>query len=427
MAQQRWLRIIPAALITYTIAYIDRTNISMALPSMSRDLHMSATQAGNAAGIFYWGYILLQVPGGHLANRWSAKRFIAILLAAWGVAAVGCGLARTWQELWVMRLVLGLTQGGVWSAMLVLVSHWFPRNERARANALWMVCAPLALILSSPLSGWILDHWTWRVMLMVEGALPFVWLAIWLTTVYDYPREARWISPDESAYLESTLGREVAQLEPIKPEPILRALVRPQVLLLVLIFFIRSIAELGFLFWLPSALKAARMLSNSTVGLLTTIPFMVGIVAMLLNSSHSDRTGERRGHISLAFGLGGVFLLAGLLARRQSPVLAFALICLTAIGLYGAQGPFWSIPTETLPRSVAGPAMGLVTGVGSLGGFFGPLAVGYLNKHTGSFAYGFGMIAVDLLIGSALTLLLNRAPAELSQRLPGFGATVTGR
>jgi sugar phosphate permease len=417
MPQQRWLRIIPAALITYTIAYIDRTNISMALPSMSRDLHMDAAQAGNAAGIFYWGYILLQVPGGHLANRWSAKRFIAILLAAWGVAAVGCGLARTWQELWVMRLVLGLTQGGVWSAMLVLVSHWFPRRERARANALWMVCAPLALIVSSPLSGWILDHWDWRVMLMAEGALPFVWLAIWLTIVYDYPRQAHWISSNESAYLESTLDREVAELEPLKPDPILRALVRPPVLLLVFIFFIRSVAELGFLFWLPSALKAARTLSNSALGLLTTIPFIVGIVAMLLNSSHSDKTGERRGHIALAFGLGGVFLLAGLLVSRQSPVLAFALVCLTAIGLYGAQGPFWSIPTETLPRNVAGPAMGLVTGVGSLGGFFGPLVVGYFNKRTGSFAYAFGLIAVDLLLGSGLSFLLNRAPAEVRQRV----------
>jgi sugar phosphate permease len=415
MSQQRWLRIIPAALITYTIAYIDRTNISMALPSMSRDLHMDATQAGNAAGIFYWGYILLQVPGGHLANRWSAKRFIAILLAAWGFAAVGCGLARTWQELWVMRLVLGLTQGGVWSAMLVLVSHWFPRRERARANALWMVCAPLALIISSPLSGWILDHWTWRVMLMAEGALPFLWLAIWLTTVYDHPRLARWISPNESAYLESTLDREVAELEPVKPDPILRALVRPQVLLLVFIFFIRSVAELGFLFWLPSALKAAKVLSNATVGVLTAIPFIVGIVSMLLISSHSDKTGERRGHISLAFGLGGVFLLAGVLLSQQSPVPAFVLVCLTAVGLYGAQGPFWSIPTETLPRNVAGPAMGLVTGVGSLGGFFGPLLVGYFNKHTGGFSYGFGLIALDLLIGSGLSFLLNPAPAEVRQ------------
>ena len=420
MPQQRWLRIITAALITYTIAYIDRTNISMALPSMSHDLHMDAAQAGNAAGIFFWGYILLQVPGGHLANRWSAKRFIAMLLTAWGVAAVGCGLVRTWQELWVMRLVLGITQGGVWSAMLVLVSHWFPRRERARANALWMICGPLALIISSPLSGWVLDRWDWRVMLMAEGALPFLWLAIWLTAVNDYPRQARWISPDERDYLESTLEHELAELEPVKPDPILLALVRPQVLLLVLIFFIRSYAELGFLFWLPSALKAAKVLSNTTVGVLTTMPFMVAIVSMLLTSSHSDKSGERRGHIALVFGLGGVFLLAGVLMSRQSPLFAFVLLCLTAVGLYGAQGPFWAIPTETLPRNVAGPAMGLVTGIGCLGGFFGPLAVGYLHNHTGGFSYGFGLLAVVLLIGSCITFLLNPAPSEVRERVAGL-------
>jgi sugar phosphate permease len=415
MRQRRWLRIIPAALITYTIAYIDRTNISMALPSLSRDLHMDSAQAGNAAGIFFWGYLLLQVPGGHLANRWSAKRFISILMVAWGVAAVGCGLVRTWRELWLMRLLLGITQGGVWSATLVLVSHWFPRHERARANALWMACAPLAIIVSSPLSGWILDRWNWRVMLIAEGTLPFLWLAIWLTSIYDHPREAPWICADEREYLESTLELEAAELEPVIPDPILRALVRPQVLVLILIFFIRSCAEIGFLMWLPSALEQAKKLSNAGVGGLFTIPFIVGIISMILNSWQSDKTGERRGHMSVAFALGGVFLLGGVLMSRQRPALAFVFVCLTAIGTYGAQGPFWAIPTETLPRNVAGPAMGLVTGVGCLGGFFGPLAVGYLNKHTGSFVYGFGLLGVVLLIGSAVCFLLNplRAPAKV--------------
>src|ERR1700752_1177284 len=138
--KQRWLRIVPVALVTYTIPYIDRANISMALPSLRHDLHMDAAQAGNVAGIFFWGYLLLQIPGGHVANRWSAKRFIAILMLSWGVAAVACGLATSWRELWVVRLVLGVTQGDVFAATLVLVASWFPRHERARANALWMIC-----------------------------------------------------------------------------------------------------------------------------------------------------------------------------------------------------------------------------------------------------------------------------------------------
>jgi ACS family tartrate transporter-like MFS transporter len=139
------------------------------------------------------------------------------------------------------------------------------------------------------------------------------------------------------------------------------------------------------------------------------------MISMLLNSWHSDKSGERRGHTSLAFGLGGVFLLAGVLMSRQWPVLAFGFVCLTAIGTYGHSGPFWSIPTETLPRNVAGPAMGLITAIGNLGGFFGPLAMGYLNRETGSFLYGFGLLGIGLLVASALCFLLNpsRAPATV--------------
>src|SRR5580692_11341573 len=266
MPQQRWLRIIPAALITYTIAYIDRVNVSMALPALSRDLHMDSAQAGNVAGIFFWGYLLLQIPGGHIANRWSAKRFISILLFAWGIAAVGCGLVRTWHELWIMRLLLGITQGGVFSATLVLISHWFPRGERARANALWMICGPIALIISSPLSGWILDHWNWRVMLISEGALPFFWLIVWQAVIYDRPRDAKWISLSEREYLQSTLEQESMDGELHDRGSLLRALIYPQVLLLTAICFLRNIADFGFLIWLPAALENAKKLTNTMVG-----------------------------------------------------------------------------------------------------------------------------------------------------------------
>ncbi len=415
MPQQRWLRIIPVALIMYMIAFIDRTNVSMALPSLSRDLHMDPLQAGNVAGVFSWGFLLLQIPGGHLANRWSAKRFISILMVAWGIAAVGCGLVRSWQELWIMRLLLGITEGGVWPATLVLISHWFPRDERARANALWMLCLPLAVILSSPLSGWILDRWNWRVMLIAEGALPFLWLGIWHLSISDHPRQARWISFEERQYLESRLDREAAEFDTVKTDTILRALARPQVLLLVLIYFLHITTEIGFLTWLPTALEQAKKLSNVAAGGLFTIPYLVGMISMVLNSWHSDKTGERRWHTAVAFALGGVFLLAGVLLSGQWPVLAFVFVCLTTIGTYGQAGPFWAIPTETLSRDVAGPAMGLITAIGNLGGFFGPLALGYLNKRTEGFLYGFGLLAAGLLAAGGLCFLLNpgRATAKL--------------
>ena len=142
-------------------------------------------------------------------------------------------------------------------------------------------------------------------------------------------------------------------------------------------------------------------------------PFLVGIVAMLLNSWHSDKTGERRGHICMPFALGGVFLLAGVLMSGQWPFLAFVLVCLTAIGTYGPLGPFWAIPTENLPRTVAATGMGLITAIGSLGGFFGPVAMGYLNKHNGNFRYGFALVGITLLVISVLSLFIKSVhPAE---------------
>jgi sugar phosphate permease len=405
--RQRWFRIIPVALAMYTISFVDRTNISMALPFMTRDLHMSLTQAGNAAGIFFWGYLLLQIPGGHLANSWSAKRLISILLVAWGLCAIGCGLVRTSRELWVMRFLLGVSEGAVWPATLVLLSHWFPRKERARANAIWMACLPLAVIVSSPLSGWILDHWNWRVMMIAEGALPFLWLIVWQAVIFDYPREARWVTAAERTYLESMIEPEALAEGSFTPYSVFRALIRPQVLLLTLICFLRNIADFGFLIWLPSALENAKKLSNTAVGSLITIPFMIGIAAMIFNSWHSDQSGERRQHMSLPFAIGGVFLLAGTLISRQWPNLAFVCVCLTAVGTNGCLGPFWAIPTETLPRKLAGPAMGLINSVGNLGGFFGSLAIGYLSKDSGSFLYGFGLVGTSMMVASIVCLLLD--------------------
>jgi sugar phosphate permease len=412
MTSRRWLHILPVAFIMYTIAFIDRTNISMALPSMSRDLHMDPTQAGNAAGVFFWGYLVLQIPGGHLAQRWSAKRFVSILLVLWGLCAVGSGLVQTWREFWVMRLLLGVAEGGVWPATLVLLAHWFPRAERARANAYWMLCLPAAVIASSPLSGWILGRWNWRVLLIAEGALPFLWLIVWWWFIDDHPTQARWISSEERDYLVTTLDREGAQLDPVAPEPYLRALLRPQVLVMVAMYFLLNTANYGYLFWLPSVLDSAKRFSNLQVGLLFAVPYVITGVGMVILSQHSDKRGERRGHVALGFAWAGLTLLASILVARSSPLLAFALVSVVGAGSYGVLGPFWAIPSETLPRSVAGSCMGLVNAIGNLGGYFGPLAVGYFHQRTGNFRYAFGLLSVAYLAGSAMTLLLRADPRQ---------------
>src|SRR6266446_9382981 len=283
-ASPRWIRIIPVALVMYTIAFIDRTNISLALPRISRDLNLDPQQAGTVAGIFFWGYLALQIPGGHLAKHWSPKKFISVLLVAWATFAVGCGLARTYHELLLLRLLLGVAESGVFPATLILLSHWFSRSERARANAIWLLCLPGAVILSSPFSGWILDHWSWRVMLVAEGSLPFLWLAIWLAFVQDHPREASLLPESERNSLEDTLRRESAELEGSEKIPYLHALLRPQVFLLAAVYFCFVSGQMGLLFWLPSAMEKFRKLSGLSTGILYTIPFIVGAISVLVIS-----------------------------------------------------------------------------------------------------------------------------------------------
>jgi cyanate permease len=274
-----------------------------------------------------------------------------------------------------------------------------------------MLCLPVAVILSSPFSGWILGHWNWRVLLIAEGLLPLLWLAIWWFAIDDHPHQARWISDEERGYLEETLEREAVELEPVRPEPYLSALFRPQVLLMIVIYLLLNSGNYGYLFWLPtvlgSSLLGSRPLSNFQIGVLNALPYLVTAAGMVLLSQHSDRRRERRRHVAFGLGFGGLCLLASVLTSQHTPRLSFLIICFVGAGSYGALGPFWAIPTETLPRGVAGSAMGLVNAIGNLGGYFGPLLVGYLNKRTGNFLYAFGALSASLLMGSLLAFFLR--------------------
>ncbi|HVC00235.1 MAG TPA: MFS transporter [Candidatus Dormibacteraeota bacterium] len=407
---RRWLRIIPIALIMYTISFVNRTSISLALPSLSRDLHLLPQQAGMVAGIFFWGYLALQIPGGHLAEHWSAKKWIAICLVAWGLCAAACGIVRSYHELLLFRLLLGVAESGVWPATLVLLSHWFSRAERARANAFWMLCLPGAVVFSSPVAGWMLDRWNWRVMFIATGALPFIWLPIWLLFIRDYPAQASWLPAGERASVTATLRQESEQLEEGNKIPYLRALLRPQTFLLTAVYFCFVGGQMGMLFWLPTAMEKLRKLNSLTTGILYVLPFLFGALCLVLISRHSDKVRERRLHVAGSMMIGGTCLLLAVATISYSLLLAFVFIILSGFSAFGPMGAFWAIPTETLPSRVAGSVMGLVNAFGNLGGFFAPLAVGYLNAKTGNFLAGFAYLGALTVLGGALALFLRTAP-----------------
>lgn len=411
MIASRWGRIIPVALVMYTISYVDRTNISLALDpnisSMLHDLQMDDRMKGQAAGIFFLGYVLLQMAGGWLAGSWSAKKLVSVCLVFWGGCAVACGLARTFHQFETARFLLGMAESSVYPATVVLLAHWFPRAERARANAYWNLCQPLAVAASAPFTGWLLGAYGWQTMLILEGALPFVWLPIWWCCISDHPREAKWISPVERAQLEATLEREAAELEPVAPVPFWQRLARREIGVMILINFLHNSAAYGCMTFFTEGLKS-RHFSAVQYGFLFAAPYALTAVIMVVNSWHSDRTGERRGHVAAVYILSGVSLILSVLLRDHF-WLSYLLLCLAIPGPFAALAPFWAIPTETLPRKVFGPVIGLVNALGNTGGFAGPYIVGWLKTQYHSVAVPFTALGLGLLLAAGLAFLLPKS------------------
>ena len=418
MIPQRWLRIIPVALVMYTISYVDRTNVSLALDpaitSMMHDQLMDDRMKAQAAGIFFLGYVLLQMAGGHLAGKWSAKKLVSLCLIFWGACAVGCGLAKTFYQFEIARFLLGVSESCVFPATLVLLAHWFPRAERARASALWNLCQPLAVVASAPVTGWLLGAYGWQTMLILEGALPFLWLPFWWLFISDHPREAKWISPAEKNFLETTLHAEGEQLEPANHIPLWRRLARWEILVMVVMNFLHNSAAYGCMTFFTDGLKSKNF-SAVQYGFLFAAPYAVTAVIMVLNSWHSDKTGERRGHVALVYTLSGVSLILSVLTKNHF-WLSYAFMCLAIPGPFAALAPFWAIPTETLPRFVFGPVIGLVNALGNIGGYVGPRIVGWLKMEYHSVNVPFTALGLGLLLAAALAFLL---PKSTRQTQPG--------
>ena len=417
MKEQRWLRIIPVALIMYTISYIDRTNVALALDpklsTMMSDLLMDDKIKGNAVGIFFFGYLVLQIPGGYLASHWSARKIVSIFLICWGICAIGCGLVANVGQFKVMRFFLGVAESGVFPATLVLLANWFPRTERARANAYWNLCQPLAVAGAAPITGALLGAWGWRTALVLEGALPFIWLPIWWFFIRDHPREAEWISPEEREHLETTLAREASALEPGTGAPLWHSLLQPAVFVMIPVYFLQNCAAYGCNTFLSEALKGqGRNFTPFHTGVLYAIPYLVAVAVMILNSRHSDKTQERRGHVAFVYGLSGACLIASVVVSKYSFWGSYALLCFAIPGPFAGLAPFWAIPAETLPRNVLGAVMGMVNAFGNVGGWAGNYAFGWLKQETGGITAPFSVLGLGLLVGAALCFLLPKSKLQ---------------
>jgi sugar phosphate permease len=416
--RSRWIRLIPVAIVVYIISFMDRTNISFAFSGMGHDLHISSAEQGLAGGIFFIGYLILQIPGGHLAERWSAKKFVAIMILIWGVLAVASGLVHSYAQLLVVRFLLGVAEGGIWPAILVLISHWFPASERARAYGFWMMNIAISSIITAPLSGWILTWGSWRTLFFIEGAFPFLIAApLWWWLVADRPSQAAWVSDSERDYIEAALERDKADAPP--PSGYRDVFRSGVVMRLIVVYFFVQVGFYGLSLWLPHLVKTTIGASILVVGAVTAIPYLFAIAGLWLNGRSADRTGRYSIHVSASLALGAVALVVSVALGRY-PALSIVLVSLAMAGALAYDGPFWASASRAVPAALAGGAMGLINALGNLGGFAGPYLGGFLQDVSGgSFLSTAVVLAVALLLAAAVMMTLRgHADKPVSRGLP---------
>ena len=411
------LRLLPFLFFLYIINYLDRTSVAYAAIGMSRTLGFNDRVFGLGAGIFFVSYVLLQIPGALVVERWSARRCISVILIAWGSLTVLTALVHTPAQLYGARLLLGAAEAGFFPGVVVYLSHWFIREDRAKAGSNFMAAIPLSFVVGSPLAGWILGHpWLgvdgWRWLFVLEG-MPAVLLgAVAFFYLTDWPRDAAWLAPEQRQWIERKLEEE----KPVNPKKIMawQALRSGPVLLLASVAFLEYFVAYTVAFWLPTILKRMSGFSDVRVGVLGMLPYVAGLIAMLINAWHSDKTQERRWHSAVPLFIAAAALL-GLITLPGSTQMSVALFTML-LCVSGFLPVFWTMPSEILSESAAAAGVGLINAVGSVAGFAGPFAFGYLNSRMGSYSYGLGLMMFCAVVGGLLVL---RVPARISASLSG--------
>lgn len=402
------LRLLPFLFVMYVANYVDRTSLAYAAIGMSRDLGFSDRVIGMGVGVFFISYVALQIPGALLVERWSARRMISATLIAWGILTALTALVHTPTQLYLARFVLGAAEAGFFPGVVVYLSHWFLREDRAKATSNFMSAIPLSFVIGSPLAGWILGrHWFgldgWRSLFVLEGIPAVVLGVVAYFVLTDWPREARWLSYEQRQWVGQGLKAEQATA----PQGVtMWQVVRSRtVVWLSIASFLIYFVNYSFVFWFPSMLKRQSGFSDMRVGMLGAIPYIAVFLAMQLNGWHSDRTLERHWHAAVP-----VFIVAagaiGIVNRPSS--MAVAILFFTMMAMGTAYLPvFWAIPTEALSQSMAAAAVGMINAIASIAGFAGPAIFGYLNTRTGSYSAG-----LVVLIGCAVVggLMLGFAP-----------------
>jgi len=419
IAKKRWFYLIPIAFITYSLAYLDRANYGFGAASgLAKDLDITAATSSLLGALFFLGYFFFQVPGAAYAEKKSAKVLIFWSLIAWGLLATATGMVTNVKLLFVIRFALGVVESAVMPSMLVLLSNWFTKKERSRANTFLILGNPATVLWMSIVSGYLVESVGWRWMFIIEGLPAVVWAFIWWKLVNDKPKDAKWLTDKEKSDLEMQLLKEQEGIKPVKNYG--EAFKSKPVILLSAQYFLWSIGVYGFVMWLPSIIKAAPNMDIVTTGWLSSVPYILAIILMLTASYFSDKMMNRSAFVWPFLLIGAIAFYASYAIGTQHFWISFVLLVIAGGAMYAPYGPFFAIIPEILPRNVAGGAMALINSMGALGSFVGAYIVGYLNGATGGFGASYIFMAGSLFLSAILTIWAVKSAKKDSSKPAGM-------
>lgn len=418
-------RLIPYLMFVYLLAYLDRANLSVAKLHMEADMGFSDAVIGFGAGVFFLGYLLLNLPATLLVERRSARKLIAQIMISWGVVAtlmgfLGApffGFIQPVTQFYGLRLLLGIAEAGFFPGVIVYLSHWYLPEDRSRAKGYFMLAQPLAIAFGVPASGWVLAHihWagvaSWRWIFILEGLPPFLMGFLSLIYLTDRPQQAGWLAEDEKQWLLARLKADEALKISAHRVSVLDALRYPQTYLLTAILFLIVSGNQALIFFLPSI---TNTFSGLPAGLRTAaagLPYACSAVGILANGIWAQRTGRLKWHTAVPVVATGVSVALAVLAQERA-WLETALFCAAGLTAQAYMPAFWTLPTTLLGKSAAATAVGLIC-LGNLGGFFGPWLFGYLKTITGSYQAGLFVLSGCMI---AAGLLATRIPSRYAVR-----------
>jgi ACS family tartrate transporter-like MFS transporter len=421
-----YLRLLPFAILSYVLAYIDRINVSFAGLTMRGDIGMSAGTFGFAVGMFYWGYFIFEVPSNVILEKIGARIWIARIMITWGILAGFTAAVTDSTSFAIVRFLLGVAEAGFFPGIILYFTYWFPSHHHARIVSGFLVGLPVAVAIGAPISTALLGLdglfglKGWQVMYIAE-AIPTVVIGVLTYFVLtDRPEQAKFLTAEERNWLVTKIAAERRATEAVRKYSLWEALYNPKVLLLALNYIGIVTASLGMLIFIPQMIKSLGNYSNMTVGWLTMIPYLCGAVAMVVWGRISDRMNERRWNLFV----GCVFSTVGLVIAGLTMGTWWALVgmSIAAMGFYGSKGPFFAMPPMFL--SGAGLAAGIawINSLGNLGGFFGPWYVGVMKDVTGSYAGGLYGLALLGLIAAIVCALFLHIPNRLPSSVVGAPA-----